>query len=157
MRLFLAVLAALAINSSAQKAPTLDAVVSADPNLSDFAAILKKYSLISEHIGMAGAVTFFVPTNGARGLKELLQLINGPDANRAPGFVEWTLSYHVIHGIVPASVIPKGSTFAESYVEDRIAKGLSLVIGGQRVHIVNEGGKISLNSGLESINVTKTV
>jgi hypothetical protein len=158
MHVSLATIATLVAGSFAQKAPALTTVVSANPRLSDFAGILTKYPLISEHIGMAGAVTFFIPLNGARGLKELLQIVNGPDANRAPGFVEWTLSYHVIHGIVPAAIIPKGSSFAESYVDDRFATSFSLVSGGQRLHILNDGSKISLDSGLEpSINVTQSV
>jgi hypothetical protein len=158
MRLSIVSIGTLVVGSFGQKAPTLETVVSADPKLSDFATILRKYPLISEHIGMAGAVTFFVPADGARGLKELLKLASEPETTRTPGLVEWTLSYHVIHGIVPAASIPKGSSFAESYVEDRIAKAFSLVTGGQRLHIVNEGGKVSLNSGLESpINVTRSV
>jgi hypothetical protein len=159
MHFSLTAIAALVTVSFAQKAPTLSEVVSADSKLSDFAAILKKYPLISEHIGMAGAVTFFVPTNGARGLKDLLQFVNGPEAAKAPfGTVEFLLSYHVIHGVVPVASIPDGDTFAESYVEDKFAKAVSLVTGGQRVHIVKYGGKVSLVSGLDSpINVTQTV
>jgi hypothetical protein len=147
-------IAMLATSSAGQ---TLLAVVSANHNLSSFATILAQYPIIGEHIGMAGGVTFFAPQNGARGLKELLELVNGPSSARTPMLVEWSLSYHVIHGVVPAAAIPD-NTFAESYVEDKIAKAFTQRTGGQRIHIVKENRKISLYSAFNSrVNVTATV
>jgi hypothetical protein len=138
-------------------ADSLTAVVSAIPHLSNFATILAKNRVIEEHIDMAGGVTFFAPQNGARGLKELLELINGPSSALPPMLVEWSLSYHVIHGIVPAAAIPD-NMFAESYVEEKFAKAFTQRTGGQRVHIVKENGKVSLYSAFNSmVNVTATV
>ena len=142
MHLCVAVVAALAAGSFAQN---LSAVVSADPNLSDLATILAKYTFVQHHIGMANGVTFLAPANGPA-TKKLLQFLDTPAA-KTPGVVETLLSYHVLKGVTPAAQLP-ATAFIETYVHD--AK--------QRVHLVKAGSKVSFYSGGNAqVNVVQAV
>jgi hypothetical protein len=152
MQYSIAAIAALAGGSWAQ---SLSSVVAANPNLSDFAAILKKVPMIGMHIGMADGVTLLAPGNSPQS-KHLLEFILGPDAAKTPGLVEWTLSYHVLKGVLPAAAIP-ASVFAETYVGVHNSS-YSMVTGSQRVHITKQGNKVSAFSALDAqVNVTKAV
>jgi hypothetical protein len=147
-----AAIAALAVGSFAQ---SLSSIVAASPNLSDFATILKKFPMIEMHIGMADGVTLLAPGNSPQS-KQLIEFINGPEASKTPGLVEWTLSYHVLKGVIPAAAIPP-SVFAETYVGVH-SSSFSMVTGSQRVHITKQGNKVSAFSALNAqVNVTKAV
>jgi hypothetical protein len=142
MQFSLAVVTALAAGSFAQN---LSAVVSSNPNLSDLATILAKYTFVQHHIGMANGVTFLAPANGPA-TKKLLQFLDTPSA-KTPGVVETLLSYHVLKGVIPAAEVP-ATAFVETYVHD--AK--------QRVHAVKTGPKVSFFSGHNAqVNVVQAV
>jgi hypothetical protein len=148
----IAAVAALAGGSFAQ---SLSSVVAANPNLSDFAAILKRVPMIGMHIGMADGVTLLAPGNSPQS-KQLLEFIRGPEASKTPGLIEWTLSYHVLKGVLPAAAIPP-SVFAETYVGVHNSS-FSMVTGSQRVHITKQGNKVSAFSALNAqVDVTKAV
>ncbi|KAF2418739.1 Fasciclin-domain-containing protein [Tothia fuscella] len=146
-------LSALLTLSNAQ--PLLS-VMSANPSLTEFTAVLKKYPIIIEQIGTAGGVTFFAPQNGARGLKELTQLVNGPDAPKQQDSIQRLLSYHTVRGMNSAASIKEGVTFAETYAEG-FARNSSGDSGEMKVQLIKEGKKVFLITGLsEKSDVTET-
>jgi hypothetical protein len=112
---------ALAATVTAQ---SIKDALAANPQLTEISSIWNKYSSLYGHISMAGrnAVTVLAPINGARGMKELLTYVDGPEATEArakkakSGAVEWTLTYHVINGMLPAAKIPTGDSFQKTFV-----------------------------------------
>lgn len=108
---------------------------------------------------MAGrnAVTVLAPVNGAKGMRELLAFVDGPEATEArekkaaSGIAEWTLTYHVINGMLPTEKIPANS-FPKTFVHSAAFANVS---GGQKLHVTKEGGKVVIYSAVEN-NATVT-
>jgi hypothetical protein len=137
-------------------AQNLSTVLLSYPYLSNFTAILSKYPLVEGNISAAGGATLFAPFDGARGLKYLLQLARS-NITTTPGLFQQSLLYHAVRGVVPAAAI-SNNTFAETLVGGGLASNFSLVTGGQRLHIVRKGDRISLLSAFNNrANVTYTV
>jgi hypothetical protein len=144
---------ALSVLAATVTAQSLKDALAANPQLTEISSIWNKYSSLYGHISMAGrnAVTVLAPINGARGMKELLTYVDGPEATEArakkakSGIVEWTLTYHVINGMLPAAKIPAGDSFQKTFVHSAEFANVS---GGQRVHVAKEGGKVVVYSAV---------
>jgi hypothetical protein len=137
-------------------AQNLSTVLLSYPHLSNFTTILNKYPFVEGNISVAGGATLFVPFNGARGLKYLLQLVNS-NTTTTPGLFDQSLLYHAIRGVMPVAAIPN-NTFAQTFVEEKLAPNFSLVTGGQRLHMMKDGNHVSLLSAFKNkVNVTYTV
>jgi uncharacterized surface protein with fasciclin (FAS1) repeats len=159
MHITFAALAALVATSSAQ---SLKEALASNPQLSELSSVWSKYSSLFGHVSMAGrnAVTVLAPINGARGMKELLAYVDGPEATEArakkaaSGIVEWTLTYHVINGMLLAEKIPANS-FPKTFVHSAAFANVS---GGQKLHVTKEGRKVTVYSAVgNNATVTQAV
>jgi len=159
MYITFAALTTLAASTSAQ---SLKDTLASNPQLSELSSVWSKYSSLFGHVSMAGrnAVTVLAPINGARGMKELLAHVDGPEATEArakkaaSGIVEWTLTYHVINGMLPSDKIPVNS-FPKTFVHSAAFANVS---GGQRLHITKEDSKVTVYSAVgNNATVTRAV
>jgi hypothetical protein len=159
MHITFAVLAGISSSSSAQ---SLQTVLASTPNLSELSSIWAKYSSLFGHVVMAGrdAVTVLAPINGAKGMKDLLTYVDGPEATEArakqtaSGLVEWTLTYHVINGMLPAEAIPANS-FPKTFVH---SPAFTNVSNGQKLHVTRSGENVTIFSAIgNNATVTKAV
>lgn len=90
-------------------------------------------------------------------MKELLAYVDGPEATEArakkaaSGVVEWTLTYHIINGMLPAEKIPANS-IPKTFVHSAAFANVS---GGQKLHVIKDGGNVIVYSAIGN-NATVT-
>jgi uncharacterized surface protein with fasciclin (FAS1) repeats len=130
----------LLIGANAQ---SLGEVLSSAKGIDGFKSVIAKYPAIVSALSAAKGITIFVPRDGAKGISQLAAAVASPPS---PGFVEATLTYHVVKGAIPAAKVP-----SKAFVETLLAAGpYSSVTGGQRVQVGKEGGKVVLQGAAGS-------
>jgi uncharacterized surface protein with fasciclin (FAS1) repeats len=118
-------------------AQSLSQVLSSAEGIEGFKTVVAKYPAIVSALSAAKGITIFVPRDGAKGLSDLAAAVASPPS---PGFVEATLTYHVVKGAIPAAKVP-----SKAFVETLLTSGdYSSVTGGQRLQVGKEAGKVVL-------------
>lgn len=124
-------------------AQSLTEVLASAKGIEQFKSVVAKYPAIVSTLASAKEITLFVPRDGAKGIKALTAAVVSPPS---PGFVEATLTYHVVKAAIPAVKIPQ-----KAFVQTLLSAGpYSAVSGGQRVQITKAGGIVTLQGAAGS-------
>ncbi|KAL6711173.1 hypothetical protein ACN47E_005704 [Coniothyrium glycines] len=135
-------LLALASIVSAQTTPDLAGALSGSSDLSALNGVLAASPELLQSLGGLTNITVLAPSNAAFAAVDNATLA-GLTAN--PGLLAAVLQYHVLNGTYPSSAITNQSAFVPTSLTNT---QFTNVTGGQRVEVINEGGNVTIYSGL---------
>lgn len=136
--------AALAATASAQQMMSLNQTLSLTPDLSNLTSYLSLLPQVQSMLGSASNITILAPSNEA--FSAYMNSSAGAAlATNDTMAIQALLTYHVLNGTYPASMIKSMPAFVPTMLNNPMYTN---VTGGQVVEAVSMRGNVSFFSGL---------